>query len=181
MKPRGPLMTEHRLIEKMLDIANMELASITKTKKVNVVFIETVVDFIKTYADRTHHGKEEDILFTRLADKKMNPDDAKMMQDLVDEHTIVRKWVGELVDANKKYADGDVSVIGTIADKLSDIIKFYPGHILKEDKIFFINTEKYFTEDELNDMLSGFWEFDRKMIHEKYSKLYESLKMKYAT
>jgi len=44
-------------------------------------------------------------------------------------------------------------------------------HIKKEDAVFFPNTEKYFTADELDRMLEEFWEFDRKMIHEKYRKL----------
>jgi len=71
MKPRGPLMIEHRLIEKMLHITSKELALIKKNKKVNSIFIDTFVDFIRIYADRTHHGKEEDILFTALGYKDM--------------------------------------------------------------------------------------------------------------
>jgi hemerythrin-like domain-containing protein len=175
MKPRGPLMIEHRLIEKMLNLADIEVKNIAKTKKVSTAFIDTVVDFIKTYADRTHHGKEEDILFKRLAEKQLNSEDAKMMQDLVDDHIKARKVVGELVEANIRYAGGDLTAIDTITDSLSFLINFYPVHIVKEDKVFFKNTENYFTEKELEDMLSDFREFDGKMIHEKYNNLYESL------
>ena len=56
MKPRGPLMKEHRLIEKMLALANQRVATMS-AESYDPVFIDTVVDFIKTYADRTHHGK----------------------------------------------------------------------------------------------------------------------------
>ena len=45
--------------------------------------------------------------------------------------------------------------------------------------MFFPNTEKYFSDAELDDILNDFWEFDRKMIHEKYNRLYESLKAQY--
>ena len=38
--------------------------------------------------------------------------------------------------------------------------------------------EKYFSNEELDKMLNDFWEFDKKMIHEKYNKLYESLSKK---
>ncbi|MBN2297153.1 MAG: cation-binding protein, partial [Deltaproteobacteria bacterium] len=61
MKPIGPLMWEHRLIEKMLSLFEKEIQRINDTGEVNPVFIDTAVDFIRTYADRTHHGKEEDI------------------------------------------------------------------------------------------------------------------------
>jgi hemerythrin-like domain-containing protein len=179
MKPRGPLMIEHRLIEKMLQIAGKELEVVIKNKKVNPVFINTVVDFIKTYADRTHHGKEEDILFKKLGNKKLNNDDMKIMQELINEHIIARKAVSEIVEANNRYTNGDFSGLDIITEKLSFLINFYPVHIAKEDKIFFPNTEKYFSDKELDDMLADFREFDRKMIHEKYIKLFDSLKLQY--
>ena len=175
MKPRGPLMIEHRLIEKMLKIADKELQLINKNKTVDPVFIDTLVDFIKTYADRTHHGKEEDILFKELKNKTLNDKDKKIMQELIDEHTLARKVVKELVEAKVKYADGDPNSINTIIEKLTFLINFYPEHIDKEDKVFFPDTEIYFSDEQLNKMLNDFWEFDKKMIHEKYNKLYESL------
>jgi len=179
MKPRGPLMIEHRLIEKMLNIAEKELENIKVDRKVDPVFIDTVVDFIRVYADRTHHGKEEDILFKALEKKKLNDNDRRIMKELVDEHINARKVVGELVEANNRYADGNSKSIDVIIKKLSYLIDFYPEHIIKEDKTFFPDTEKYFSEIELENMLSDFWEFDKKMIHEKYNNLYESLKKRY--
>lgn len=62
MKPRGLLMIEHRLIEKMLKAVEKEIGKIRGSMNINPIFIDTAVDFIRTYADRTHHGKEEDIL-----------------------------------------------------------------------------------------------------------------------
>jgi hemerythrin-like domain-containing protein len=86
MKPRGPLMIEHRLIEKMLEVVRRQVAAMKKTGKTDPVFIETVVDFVRVYADRTHHGKEEDILFKALEGKEMSGQDEKIMQELLDEH-----------------------------------------------------------------------------------------------
>jgi hemerythrin-like domain-containing protein len=175
MKPRGPLMTEHRLIEKMLKIIGRELANIRKNNAVDPVFIDTIVDFIRTYADRTHHGKEEDILFRQLEGKNLDAANKKIMRELVDEHITARNIVKELVDAKASYARGDTGSISIIIDKLELLIRFYPVHIAKEDRVFFPDTEKYFSAKELDDMLAEFWEFDRKMIHEKYLKLYDAL------
>ena len=44
---------------------------------------------------------------------------------------------------------------------------------VKEDKIFFPNSEKYFSETELNKMLREFREFDKTMIHKKYKLVVE--------
>ncbi|MBN1533836.1 MAG: hemerythrin domain-containing protein [Spirochaetes bacterium] len=179
MKPRGPLMIEHRLIEKMLKIVGRELAIITRDRVVDPVFIDTIVDFIRTYADRTHHGKEEDILFRELEKKDLDSKDRQGMRELIDEHVSARKTVRELVEATAGYAGGDAAAIDVIIARLSFLIDFYPVHIRKEDRVFFPDTEKYFSDDELEEMLDEFWEFDRKMIHEKYSGLYDSLSKRY--
>src|SRR4030042_6706581 len=125
MKPRGPLMIEHRLIEKMLRIASKELDVIKKDRKVDPVFIDTIVDFIRTYADRTHHGKEEDILFRELEKKKLKNNHRKAMHELVDEHIAARKVVKELVETTTKYSDGDKKSIDIIIEKLTFLINFY--------------------------------------------------------
>jgi hemerythrin-like domain-containing protein len=181
MKPRGPLMIEHRLIEKMLNITSKELEMIKKDQVVDPVFIDTIVDFIRTYADRTHHGKEEDILFKALENKNLNEADQKGLQELVDEHVSARQTVKELVDATESYKNGNEKSIDTIIEKLSFLINFYPAHIEKEDKTFFPDTEKYFSPEELDNMLDDFWEFDKNMIHEKYNKLYDTLLKKYGS
>jgi len=48
MMPVGPLMVEHRLIERMIKLLDLEINSIAKTKEVNISFINTAIDFIKT-------------------------------------------------------------------------------------------------------------------------------------
>jgi hemerythrin-like domain-containing protein len=76
----------------------------------NPIFVETIVDFIKTYADRTHHGKEEDILFIELAQKKLDDDNLRIMKELIDEHKQARAKVKEIVELNEKYKGGDRKV-----------------------------------------------------------------------
>lgn len=179
MKPRGPLMIEHRLIEKMFYLAEKEVDMMMRNSEVDPVFIDTMVDFVRTYADRTHHGKEEDILFRDLEKKEMNDEDTVMMQELVDEHVYARNVTGDLVNAKDRYLDGDQEALPVIIEKLNTLIKFYPEHIRKEDKVFFPNTETYFSKDELDSMLDEFWEFDKNMIHEKYQKLIDTLSSRY--
>jgi hemerythrin-like domain-containing protein len=171
MKPIGPLMIEHRLIERMIAIVKEELGKIEKGKKADPVFIDTYVDFARTYADRCHHGKEEDILFRDLTKKKLLPGHKKTMDELIEEHIYARKTVGELVAAKDKYVQGNRDALKDITVKLGTLSEFYPKHIEKEDKHFFFPILDYFTKQEQDAMLQEFWEFDRKLIHEKYKKL----------
>lgn len=168
-------MIEHRLIERMIAIVREELKEIKVGKKADPLFIDTYVDFARTYADRCHHGKEEDILFRDLAKKKLSPEHKKTMDELVQEHIYARKTVGELVSAKDRYVQGNRDALKDVAAKLKALAEFYPKHIEKEDKHFFFPILDYFTKQEQDAMLQEFWEFDRKLIHEKYQKLVEKL------
>ena len=176
MQARGPLMIEHRLIEKMLKLVNKVLTKIEKQETVDPVFVDTVVDFIRTYADRTHHGKEEDILFLELEKKDMSDDNRRLMNELIEEHVFGRKVTRELIEANARYRRGDNSALSIITARLGTLVDFYPKHIEKEDKVFFPASRAYLSEDEEQAMLREFWEFDRRMIHEKYETLVQELK-----
>ncbi|PKN10699.1 MAG: cation-binding protein [Deltaproteobacteria bacterium HGW-Deltaproteobacteria-7] len=173
MKPIGPLMWEHRLIEKMLGTMMRHMDQAEADKKVNPVIIDTAVDFIRTYADRTHHGKEEEILFRDLAKKELTTDLKRIMQELLDEHVWGRKTTAQIVAAKAMYLSGDEGKLTEIIRLARELGSFYPRHIEKEDKHFFYPCQEYFTQSEQEKMLAEFWEFDRKMIHEKYSKVFD--------
>lgn len=175
MQARGPLMIEHRLIERLISRINRELRHIETSRRTDPMLIDTVVDFIKTYADRTHHGKEEDIYFQKLSEKSMSEADSRLMNELIEEHQFGRKITGELVEANKRYGDGDASALGEIVAKLHTLVEFYPRHIEKEDTVFFPAAQAYFSAEEQAAMLEAFWQFDRKMIHEKYEAVADGL------
>jgi len=171
MKPIGPMMREHRLIERMLRQLGHELDAINTRHTTDPVFIETAVDFFRTYADRTHHGKEEEIYFRELARKDIAQDHRRIMEELIEEHVYARAKVGALLDANERYAQGNTEALQEVARRLTTLVGFYPGHIEKEDKHFFFPTQDHFSRSEQDSMLQEFQDFDAKMIHEKYENL----------
>jgi hemerythrin-like domain-containing protein len=167
-------MIEHRLIEKMISIINKKILEIEKKSQADPDFIDTAVDFIRIYADKTHHGKEEDILFRECKEKDMSEEDTKMMNELIEEHKFGRKVVAELMEVKKDYLENGRG-IETIVEKLKILADFYPKHIKKEDDAFFPNSETYFSDEEQQAMLKEFWDFDKDMIHEKYKMVVEQL------
>ncbi len=175
MQARGPLMIEHRLIERMLAVVRRVLAEIDAAHRVDPHFVDTAVDFIRVYADRTHHGKEEDILFRKLAAKPLSAEDRRVMEELIEEHRFARRITKELVAANNDYRHDKMEALADIAAALRTLTEFYPRHIEKEDRIFFPAARGYCTEAEDQALLAEFWEFDRKMIHEKYAVLVTEL------
>lgn len=173
--PAGPLMREHRLIEKMIVLMAKERDRISKDNRPDPAFVDVVVDFLRTYADRCHHGKEEDILFRDLAKKKLTPEHKKMMVGLIADHVFARKTVGELVAAKEKYVKGESRVVRDIIECMNKLVDLYPRHIKTEDKDFFLPCMKYFTQPEQAAMVQEFWDFDKTLIHERYGKIVETL------
>ena len=173
MMPIGPLMIEHRLIERMVGVLREEMRGIEKKKEVHSELIYNGVDFFRTYADRCHHGKEEDILFRDLAKKRLAPEHKKIMAELIAEHRFGRETVGKLLSSNDRYVKGDNAAANEIIDTLKKLVEFYPVHIEKEDQHFFLPCMEYFSKTERDAMLQECWEFDRQLIHEKYRLMVE--------
>ena len=174
MQPIGLLMREHRLIEKMVENLKKELEKV-REKRLDPVFIDQSVDFFRTYADRTHHGKEEDILFRELQTKSLKPEHKMIMDELVAEHVYARKTVGELLLAKDRYLQGDEGALHEVEERIHRLIELYPAHIEKEDRRFFYPAMEYLSLEEQEVMLQEFYVFDRNMIHEKYGGIVETV------
>ena len=99
MMPIAPLMIEHRVIEKMIFLMNEAVPIIEKAETVDGLLIDTLADFIRTYADRCHHGKEEEILFRDLSRKKLVPEHRQIMAELIEDHKWGRMKVSQLLKA----------------------------------------------------------------------------------
>ncbi len=165
MLPIGPLMIEHRLIEKMLAVIQKAIDRGEQQNRINPEFIDSAVEFIRMYADRCHHGKEEDILFRDLNKKPLSDEHRRIMGELVEEHRQGRKTVADLVEAKGRYLNGDPEALPLMLNRMRFLVDFYPRHIDKEDKHFFLPIMNYFSPDEKEAMLQEEWEFDKNLIH----------------
>ncbi|MFP4169715.1 MAG: hemerythrin domain-containing protein [Methanomassiliicoccales archaeon] len=167
MLPIGPLMMEHRRIERMVSLLHDELDAINRGRDPDLDFLEDSIDFMRSYADRCHHGKEEGILFKELKHKNLPEDLRKIMDDLVHDHEMARENVNALERAGREYDRGR-GPLEKVTDRLEFLVHLYPRHIGTEDKQFFIPCMDHFTEGEQQKMLERFFEFDRDLIHQRY-------------
>jgi len=168
-------MIEHRLIEQITKALETELHHISHDNTAHPMFIYSTVDFFRTYADKFHHGKEEDILFVELAKKQLDPNHKRIMKELEEEHIYARKTVGELVSSTEKWSDGDVTSLENIADSLRRLSELYPIHIEKEDKAFFFPCQKYFSKEERKSLIEQGYEFDKRFTNIIYQDRMKSI------
>lgn len=171
----GILMSEHQVILRMIDQMRQKAERLSLGDRLDPMFIATVVDFIRSYADRCHHGKEEAILFRELAGRNLSAEDASAMQRLIEDHVWARSRTRELVEASDAYFGGDGDALVHVIATLRRLAEFYPAHIAREDKEFFRHAMTYFDAHEREAMDIESREFDRMLIHERYRQVVEAL------
>lgn len=167
MEVIGFLMKEHRLIEQIIPLMIRERSKLLKGIKIDPIFINQTTDFLRTYADALHHGKEEDILFKALKKKNIKQEHARIMKVLIEEHKLSRSKVKELAGAKK------TSIIKNALDVL---IELYPQHIKREDEDFFYPVLNYFSKKEKDELCREAEEFDMKFPHKTYKERLKKLK-----
>ncbi len=222
MLPVGLLMMEHRIIERLMPPIRSAVEAGRREGRIDIRFVDRVLDFIRTYADRCHHGKEEDILFKALEGKPLAAEHRATLNELVEEHKMGRQKVRELREAVEAYrrargdhgdnCEGDGAEGGSgdagsrgrggddrggsrgggrsgegdddsaardalliILDHLEFLATFYPGHIQKEDRDFFLPVMDYLDDAEKAAMLEAEREFDMGLIHDLYRERVESI------
>lgn len=66
MKPTDELKREHKAIKMMLGIMGRVAGNIQNKQDIEVQDVEEIVNFLRVFADKCHHGKEENVLFPAL-------------------------------------------------------------------------------------------------------------------
>ena len=168
--PIEPLIVEHRLTERMIAVMQWRVADMESIGTADIGFIDAAVEFLRTYADRCHHGKEEDILFRELARKPLSAEHRQVLDELVAEHAFARTTTARLVEARNLYVAGEASALADIAACLHMFVEFYPKHIATEERGFFRPVMSYFTAAELDRLLAEENEFDRRFVQVVYGK-----------
>jgi hemerythrin-like domain-containing protein len=169
------LVKEHRLIERMIPILTKGVFRLREGAEMNAELILSVVGFFRTYADRCHHGKEEDILFRALASKPLSDEHRQTMDRLTEEHVLARKLVGRLMLDQERCAKRDPAALAAMRQDIRELADLYPRHIALEENDFFVPCMDYLSVPERAEMLRAFTEFDAKIIHEQYRTMIEDL------
>ena len=171
MMPIGPLMVEHRLIERMIALVDREAKRIRATGKVDTDFVLSAIDFIRLYADRCHHGKEEDILFRALKEKPLPANLRAVLEELEAEHAQGRRTAARMALVRERVLMGDKAAVRDLAALMEDVARFYPLHIAKEDQAFFLPCMEFLSAEEQARLLEEGFAFDQRLLHTHFEAL----------
>ncbi len=181
MGPIEVLMEEHRVIERMLRIMSEASGQIEAGKEVDVDLFEKTIDFIRNFADRCHHLKEENILYV-LIEQRGIPKEGGPIGMMLQEHDIGRDYVRGMDEALRRYKAGDRSQAMVISRNAVGYINLLSQHIMKEDNILYPMGNRVMSDADRKTLLEKFEEVETKEmgqgVHERYHHIIEDLEGK---
>jgi hemerythrin-like domain-containing protein len=178
MKPTDELKEEHKVILRMLKVLEKASQNLEEGKQLNPEVFKKAVDFIRNFADKCHHGKEEDTLFPMM-EKFGIPKEGGPLGVMLHEHTLGRDFVKGMAEAAEKYEKGDKSSIKDLIENARGYANLLAPHIFKEDNILYPMADRAIPEKEQKVLEEKFEKVEKEIIgqdkHHKYLHLVEEL------
>lgn len=182
MKPTEDLVDEHKAIKIMLSIMDNISNRLEAGKHVNPQHLEKILEFLRIFADKCHHGKEEDLLFPVLVEAGI-PRESAPIAVMLNEHKIGRDYIKNMADNFVKYKRGDSSSSSKIIKNIREYTRLLTQHIDKEDTILYPMADHQLSDEKQKELLKRFEDIEKNVIgegkHEDFHKLLLHLKNEY--
>ena len=149
------LKDEHRLILRMLSLLEKKAQLTSEGSFRDYRFYLDGVDFIRNFADRFHHAKEEDILFEALIENGMPRANSPVAAMLM-EHDQGRAFVRGMEEAATRALEGEAGQDQAIAANALGYLELLREHISKEDEILYPLAERVLPEEKRDGILAGY-------------------------
>lgn len=130
------LMDEHALIVRMLGALRGMCRRLLRGEPLDPADLDAALDFIANFADRCHHGKEEDLLFPAMA-RAGFPREGGPVGVMLMEHRQGREYVRALRQAAAGLKAGSPAAARDAARAAADYVELLSHHIMKEDNILY--------------------------------------------
>ena len=167
--PVKKLVDEHVLIKRLLALIPSIVEFTESSLRVDRDLILRCVDFIRTYADKYHHMKEEDILFKYVDDK------AEIIQVMFKDHDTGRGHVRQVVEGAEKGNKAQIK------EHLLAYRELLTQHIKKEDEILYPWIDRQLSTTQVGEMFRKCSEADASVgdeLPKKYEKFIIELEEK---
>jgi hemerythrin-like domain-containing protein len=171
-------MAEHELILEALDALEKRVAAIQTGAAPDRVYFEKAVAFLRGFADKCHHGKEEDLLFKRMAERGI-PVQGGPIAVMLSEHQAGRAFIRGIAEGAAKLGTDPVATT-QIAENARGYVDLLRAHIGKENNILFPMADRVFGPEDQAHLAKEFERFEAREtgagVHEAMLELLADLK-----
>ena len=178
MTPTEELQEEHQGITLMLKILEKVCVKMEEQEKVDPDHLERIVEFFRVFADKCHHGKEEDLLFPEM-EKAGVPREKGPIGVMLAEHNQGRAFVRGMGEAASRYKQGDPRGRTEFVENAGNYISLLTQHIQKENNVLFPMGDRVLAKKTQEKLVKGFENLEREKIgegtHESFHQLLHQL------
>lgn len=155
------LSDEHQNILKVIDALLKKCESLESGGKLEKEFFTQTIDFIRNYADKFHHAKEENILFHEFNQcAEQGKTHCNPVEQMLYEHEEGRKYLKEMETGVKKDDKQKVT------KNARGYARLLQDHIYKEDNVLYPMADGALDKETKEDMLVQFEQVNKKMNQE---------------
>ncbi len=167
--PMKKMVEEHGLIKRWLALIPKVIENLDLESEDGLKLINNGIDFIRNYADKYHHAKEEDETF------KYFNENLDIIKVILNDHAKVRGHVRAMLQA---IEDKDKKVLAEHLKAYSEIL---PEHIKKEDEILYPWMDRNLSTSQVGQLFLKFNEIDIEYgdAPERYRTFIETLENKF--
>lgn len=177
------MIDEHKYIKRMLQVLRKASFKLLKGEKPAYDDFYRMIDFVKTYADDHHHGKEEKLLFNRMEEELGDIGKVIIKNGMLVEHDMGRFHMAELRKALEESKKGNEEAKLDIIANAVGYANLLDRHIDKEDNVVYRFAERELSTEILEEINLQCQEFDSNQanlgIQDKYIALVDELERKY--
>ncbi len=177
------MMEEHKFIKRTLLVIRKMSISVLNGNEVPYEDYKRVIEFVRNYADKHHHNKEEEILFKKMREDLGEALAGAPIAGMLVEHDLGRLFMKSLEEALERVKNGDAdSKVDIIANSIgyADLLN---RHIEKEDKVIYSFARRALKEEAMgfvNDSCEKVEALaDKENVQEKYISILKELEEKW--
>jgi len=149
------LREDHRVIERMLAVLEAAATQLKAGEPVPAGLFREAVDFVRNFADKWHHGKEEANLFPRMEERGVPRADGPLAV-MLHEHVMGRDYIAAIDDAIEDYEQGDEASGRHIEENLRGYAELLRDHIWNEENVLFPMADQVLSEEDQQALEQGF-------------------------
>jgi hemerythrin-like domain-containing protein len=176
------MVEEHKNIKRMLTVIRRACLNVMNGEALNYTDFENIIDFVRNYADRHHHGKEEQFLFNKMIEAG-GAAEKLVRHGMLVEHDLGRLHIKELEEAIVKVRSGDNEAKLDVIANAIGYANLLNRHIDKEDEVAYKFARRVLNEETLDKVNTECETYEDEMksngVQDRYIKLLKSMEEKY--
>jgi hemerythrin-like domain-containing protein len=176
------LIKEHDSILEMLEVLGKVCDRLESADAVVPDHLEDILSFLKGFADRCHHGKEEDLLFPAMEAAGI-PREGGPIGVMLMEHVQGRALIQRMGAAVDSLREADPNAPTEFVGAGRDYVRLLSQHIEKENNVLFRMADMHISASKQQELEQGFDVVDQETIGteqiENYLRVLEELKSRY--